>query len=240
MEPHFLLDSDIVLVSGNYRLGMLGFLSLGTSASPGNYALKDQVMVMRWVRENIALFNGDPNDVTIMGLGAGAVCVHYHMISPLSRGLFHKAIIQGGSAYAPWAFSDGSANLNLARTFGRYLDCSLEPDQLEFMHCLRGKSEDEAYDANSRIVQRSILLAPFGDISVPVAEPESVPAFITKPPAEYTNPHGLAIPLIIGVPAQVGSYEANSESLLNFWSSYALIIIISIIIYFTLYTQNWS
>lgn len=68
------------------RLGPLGFLSTEDMVSPGNQGMKDQAQAIRWVHENIAAFGGDPNRVTIFGESAGGASVHYHMISPLSRG----------------------------------------------------------------------------------------------------------------------------------------------------------
>lgn len=59
---------------------------MGTADVPGNAGLKDQVMVLRWVRRNIAQFTGDPNNVTLFGESAGAASVHYHLLSPMSRG----------------------------------------------------------------------------------------------------------------------------------------------------------
>ncbi|MBI2795629.1 MAG: carboxylesterase family protein [Gemmatimonadetes bacterium] len=95
----------VVLVTINYRLGALGFLAHPalSAESPqgisGNYAFLDQVAALRWVRENIAAFGGDPDNVTIFGESAGAYSVGYHLASPLSRGLFHKAILQSGSPF---------------------------------------------------------------------------------------------------------------------------------------------
>lgn len=72
---------------------------------PGNYGMKDQVAALRWVRENIATFGGDAEQVTIFGESAGGASVGYHMMSPISKGLFHKAIIQSGSPTCNWAIS---------------------------------------------------------------------------------------------------------------------------------------
>ncbi len=97
----------IVAVTVNYRLGTFGFLAPSGAASEsshgtsGNYGLLDQVAALRWVRENIAQFGGDPSKVTIAGNSAGAVAVSAHMASPLSRGLFARAIGQSGAAFAP-------------------------------------------------------------------------------------------------------------------------------------------
>ena len=93
----------VVVVTLNYRLGPLGFLAHPalSAESPqhasGNYAFLDQVAALQWVRRNIAAFGGDVNRVTIFGESAGAFSVGYHLVSPLSRGLFQRAIMQSGS-----------------------------------------------------------------------------------------------------------------------------------------------
>ena len=66
-DPDYLLDQDVVLVTLQYRLGMFGFLSTETGEAPGNYGMLDQVAALRWVKENIGAFSGDPERVTIMG-----------------------------------------------------------------------------------------------------------------------------------------------------------------------------
>ncbi|KAF5298222.1 hypothetical protein FQA39_LY02646 [Lamprigera yunnana] len=98
-SPDFLIHEDVVIVTINYRLGVLGFLSLNDPDLnvPGNAGLKDQVMALKWVRANIDKFRGDPNNITIFGESVGGGSVHFLMMSPLSKGLFHKAIIQSGS-----------------------------------------------------------------------------------------------------------------------------------------------
>lgn len=72
---------------------------------PGNYGMKDQVMALRWVRENIAEFGGDPGKVTIFGGSSGGVSAGLHLMSPMSRGLFHKAILQSGTPSCRWGTS---------------------------------------------------------------------------------------------------------------------------------------
>lgn len=69
--PDYLLEHDVVLVSFNYRLGVLGFLSLEDKECSGNFGLKDQVMLLKWVRSEIDKFGGDPASVTIFGNSAG-------------------------------------------------------------------------------------------------------------------------------------------------------------------------
>lgn len=70
---------------------------------PGNFGMKDQVMALRWVRDNIAKFGGDPDRVTIFGESAGGACTGYQLLSPMSKGLFHKAIVQSGAPVCRWA-----------------------------------------------------------------------------------------------------------------------------------------
>jgi len=95
----YLLESGMVLVTINYRLGALGFLAIEGSNIQGNQGLKDQVLALRWVKENIAKFGGDPGRITISGLSAGAMSVHAHILSPMGKGedLFHRAISQSGT-----------------------------------------------------------------------------------------------------------------------------------------------
>jgi para-nitrobenzyl esterase len=100
-----LAQQGIVVVSINYRLGLLGYLAHPalSAESPqrlsGNYGLLDQIEALRWVRDNIAAFGGDPGQVTIAGESAGGVSVIALLVSPLAHGLFTRAIVQ--SAYMP-------------------------------------------------------------------------------------------------------------------------------------------
>ncbi|XP_049542708.1 juvenile hormone esterase-like [Anopheles darlingi] len=92
----------VIVVTIQYRLGALGFLSTGDLSAPGNFGMKDQVLAMRWVQRNIRAFRGDPQLITIFGESAGGASVQYHMISPMSRGLFQRAITMSGSAFSLW------------------------------------------------------------------------------------------------------------------------------------------
>ncbi|XP_047475478.1 juvenile hormone esterase-like isoform X1 [Penaeus chinensis] len=104
--PHVLMNHNIVLVVMQYRLGTLGFMSTEDMVMPGNFGMKDQVMALRWVQDNIHNFGGDAARVTIFGESAGGASVHLHVLSPKSKGLFARAILQSGSALAPWAMGE--------------------------------------------------------------------------------------------------------------------------------------
>lgn len=84
--PLFMMEKDIIIVMVNFRQGVLGFLSTGDKVVPGNMALKDQTLALRWTKDNIFDFGGDPNRITLQGHSTGAVCVHLHTLSPLSNG----------------------------------------------------------------------------------------------------------------------------------------------------------
>ncbi len=94
----------LVLVAPNYRVGRFGFFAFPalTREHPdepkGNYAYMDQIAALKWVKQNIAAFGGDPNNVTIFGFSAGGVSVHSLMTSPMARGLFQKAIVESGGS----------------------------------------------------------------------------------------------------------------------------------------------
>jgi para-nitrobenzyl esterase len=103
---HLATEGDVVIVTINYRLGSLGFLHLAEVggeryASSGNTGLLDQIAALRWVRDNIAAFGGDPQQVTIFGESAGGSSVSMLLGMPEARGLFHRAIAQSGTA--AWA-----------------------------------------------------------------------------------------------------------------------------------------
>jgi para-nitrobenzyl esterase len=99
----FLPLKGVVLVTINYRLGVFGFLATSDLAkvangSAGNYGLMDMVSALQWVKENIAQFGGDPQNVTIFGESAGSFAVSTLMASPMAKGLFQKAIGESGGA----------------------------------------------------------------------------------------------------------------------------------------------
>ena len=100
-------QKDIIFVSINYRVGIFGFLAhpeLSAEASygaSGNYALMDMIAGLKWVKENIALLGGDPNQVTIAGQSAGAFAVNFLCASPLAKGLFQGAIAESGASMLP-------------------------------------------------------------------------------------------------------------------------------------------
>nr|CAI5849266.1 unnamed protein product [Callosobruchus analis] len=80
-DPRYLVDEEIVIVTVNYRLGPLGFLTTMDDVIPANLGLKDQRLAIYWVKDNIEVFGGDPNNIVLAGESAGAVSIGYHLIA---------------------------------------------------------------------------------------------------------------------------------------------------------------
>ncbi|XP_031619767.1 esterase E4-like [Contarinia nasturtii] len=100
-----LLDEDIVLVTINYRLGPFGFLSLNTADYSGNMGLKDQLLALKWVNDNIEFFGGNKNSITMFGQSTGASSVHLFTLIPQTQSLYKRAIASSGSMLCPWSYS---------------------------------------------------------------------------------------------------------------------------------------
>lgn len=90
--PDLLINEDVVLVTINYRLGVLGFMSLGTRRYSGNQGLKDQQLALQWINQNIHNFGGNKNKITLFGQSAGSSSCMFHILAPTSKGLFQQTI----------------------------------------------------------------------------------------------------------------------------------------------------
>ncbi|KAM6177158.1 pyrethroid hydrolase Ces2e-like [Erethizon dorsatum] len=133
-------SEDIVVVTIQYRLGVLGFFSTGDQHATGNWGYLDQVAALRWVQQNIFHFGGNPDRVTIFGQSAGGTSVSSHVLSPMSQGLFHGAIMESGVAVVPGLISSSPEAIS---TMVANLSACEEVDSEALVRCLRGKSEEE-------------------------------------------------------------------------------------------------
>ncbi|XP_027731960.1 cholinesterase [Vombatus ursinus] len=148
----------VIVVSMNYRMGALGFLALpGNSEAPGNMGLFDQQLALQWVQENIASFGGNSKSVTLFGESAGAASVSFHILSPRSHPLFTRAILQSGSANAPWAVMSPSEARNRTLDLAKSLDC-LRGNETELIKCLQNKKPQEILGHVNPILSSGSLL----------------------------------------------------------------------------------
>ncbi|ERE80142.1 liver carboxylesterase-like isoform 1 [Cricetulus griseus] len=136
---------EIVIVCIQYRLGILGFFSTGDKHARGNWGYLDQVAALRWVQQNIAYFGGNPGRVTVFGGSAGGTSVSSLVMSPMSKGLFHGAIMQSGVALLPDLISDTS---EMVYTIMANLSGCETKDSEALVHCLRDKTEAEILAIN--------------------------------------------------------------------------------------------
>ncbi len=146
----YLALHGLVLVVIQYRLGPFGFLTTGDSAAPGNFGMLDQVQALKWVKENIDHFGGDPSKVTIFGESAGATSVALHLLSPLSEGLFHQAIAESGVDFTPFAIQPVSYGLRFAKELAEKLDCTTKKHEA-MVACIREKQDTDIQNASDTI-----------------------------------------------------------------------------------------
>ncbi|XP_071460231.1 cocaine esterase-like isoform X1 [Marmota flaviventris] len=131
---------NVLVVTIQYRLGVLGFFSTGDQHATGNWGYLDQVAALRWVQQNIAHFGGNPDQVTIFGQSAGGTSVSSLVVSPMSQGLFHGAIMQSGVALLPGLITSSSKDVS---TLVANLSACGQVESEALVSCLRGKSEQE-------------------------------------------------------------------------------------------------
>lgn len=151
----------VVVVSGNYRLGPLGWLALpelqgeDIDGSTGNYGLMDQGMVLEWTRDNIKAFGGDPNAVTLFGESAGGFSVCQHMARRASAGLFHRAIMESGSCdSASMLYNDVYNATVLGTEYAKGIGCS-QLDPQSRISCLRSLPTQAVLERPSAVLRRN-------------------------------------------------------------------------------------
>ena len=179
-------QGDIIVVTVNYRLGALGFLAdpaLGRDGAIGNYGLTDQQAALRWVRDNIAEFGGDPQQVTIAGESAGGMSVCDHLVAPGSAGLFRAAIIQSAPCQAQY---DLPMAEQTSTAYATEVGC---PDRAVAAQCLRALPADK--------LTHPLMYARFGAerLSGPVT---GTPALPVNPVVGIAQGKAAPVPLMIG------------------------------------------
>lgn len=173
--PKIIMDRDIVYVTCNYRLGPLGFLSTEDETVPGNNGIRDQILALKWIKDNIIYFGGNPESITITGMSAGGASVQLHYLSPLSKGilplytrmscfflltfivhalgLFNRGFSQSGTILNPWVLNEEP--LAKARKLATLVGCNSK-DTKTLVKCLRYRPARQIVQAVKEFLVRSI------------------------------------------------------------------------------------
>lgn len=211
------MQKDVVLVTFNYRVGPIGFLhfkdpSLGVA---GNAGLKDQVLVLKWVQDNIERFGGDRDNVTLVGNSAGAASVNYHMLSDASKNLFHRAILMSGTAFSTWSVMPPN-DLCLVLSKATGWD-ETGGEKGAYQHLMSVDAETIMMKSKTVMTKEYLLqgiLFPFG----PVVETyESESCFMIEHPVKLArNAWSKNIDIIIGNTTNEGIFQAANENFMMY------------------------
>lgn len=205
-EPYALYDGaslaakkNLIIVSLNYRLGVLGFLS-EIAGRDGNYGLKDQQLALKWVKDNIASFGGNPDLITLAGESAGAMSVGLHLLSiPSSKDLFGATIMQSNPLGIPYKTPQQA--FSTAELFLLAVGCKFKFDQAA---CLKQKSVEDLLNAQKNpYLKLSLLeygLGAFIDWA-PVIDGN----FVTEQPIEVALSQGIDKPTLMGTNTHEGT-----------------------------------
>ena len=191
-----LAKKGIVVVTVNYRVDIMGFFTHPelTKESPnnssGNYGLLDHIAALKWVKQNISAFGGDPDNVTISGQSAGAASIHYLTASPLAKGLFHKAIAQSG----PWSKNRSGLNLEEGEKKGIAFATEWDKQSLKELRVM------DALDLLEKSSQD------FGNRFLPIVDGWVLPKSVTE---QYADGDQNDVPMLMGLNADERSSNAT-------------------------------
>ncbi|WP_369764802.1 carboxylesterase/lipase family protein [Flavobacterium sp. WC2429] len=222
----------VILITFNYRLGRLGFFAFPALSNEhpeepkGNYAYMDQIAALKWVKENIAAFGGNPKNVTIFGESAGGVSVHSLLTIPVAKGLFQKAIIESGGG------RDGvlTGRPIHEENADRHYPVSAETIGKNFAH----KHGIEGIDATALAKLRSLSVADIVDGGQETDGPGGLPIYsgpildgklvVETAESAYKSGRQARVPLLIGsnsAEVPVGFVNAKSkEELLTLFGNF--------------------
>ncbi|XP_013393137.1 carboxylesterase 1D [Lingula anatina] len=159
----FVVQTDVIVVSVNYRLGPFGFLTTGDVNAPGNAGLWDLIEGLKWVQDNIENFGGNPKNVTIFGESAGGCIVSQLAMTVASRDLFHRFISMSGTALSDWAWvRDGP---QVATKVGQSLGCNAAAsEKAKLVACLRATNATSLLRASDQSMFPGRNSYPFGPV----------------------------------------------------------------------------
>ncbi|XP_046343877.2 acetylcholinesterase-like [Haliotis rufescens] len=161
-------ENNVIVMSMNYRLGAHGFLYLGPDTFPGNQGLMDQALALQWIQNNVERFGGDASMITLFGESAGAASIGLHLLSPISRDFFTRAILESGSPDATWVSMEPSKAIRSTRRLAELSSCSVISDA-DIFQCIKDLPSET-------ILQYQALVSGVGsDAFIPVVDGHFLP-----------------------------------------------------------------
>nr|UUB32755.1 carboxylesterase COEA4 [Dendroctonus rhizophagus] len=202
--PEFLLEKNVVVATFNYRLGPFGFLATEDGVIPGNAGLKDQAAAIRWVHENIGLFGGDPEKVTLFGQSAGGASVGYQLLYKKNEGLYRGAILQSGSPLSSFSFmGDISAR-------GYAFDLASQIDGAEDFGNDTSSLVSFLLNATGRQIDKASTLTTVTSRPLPVIEEDVEGAFLIRESYEVLLAGDFVkVPIMVGTTSEEDIYAAD-------------------------------
>lgn len=194
---------NVIVVTINYRLHVLGFLCLPSMGIFGNAGLKDQQMALQWVHENISHFNGDPENICLFGESAGGASVHLQILNKQSRKFIKSAICQSGTALGDWVIQrDG---VGITRRLAKFLGCKSDDDK-EILKTLMNTSAQELFRFKGKPQDHDERRRNLTFTFKPIVELANDDAFMTEWPSQLlrTQEKQIDIPLIFGTTDKEG------------------------------------
>ncbi|XP_049791543.1 acetylcholinesterase-like [Schistocerca nitens] len=211
--PDLFIEEGVAVVAINYRLGPLGYLSTQDEVIPGNAGMKDQVLALRWVNQNIAAFGGDPGRITAGGSSAGGCSVSHHLLSPSSAGLFQGLTIQSGDAISPWGIMADAREK--AFRLGEVLGLSTN-DSRQLLDFLLAQDAADLVSHNDDVITDAEKVRMQHLAWLPAIEPDLEGAFLTDSPINILRSGGFnKVPIIEGYTSGDGVIFVDQKAYLS-------------------------
>ncbi|XP_034173229.1 neuroligin-1 [Osmia lignaria lignaria] len=212
----------LIVVSINFRLGVLGFLKTGPKGSAqGNYGLMDLVAGLHWLHENLGAFGGDPDRLTLFGHGTGAALANFLAVSPMAKELVERVVLLGGSALSPWAIQRDP--LMVKRLVADQTGCPGDVEADDIAPCLRLRNLEELLTVQLQPPRFTSGFAPFVDGAVmpppinqnfqPTASSSGLMPLMPGPGTEFAN--FADRDLLLGLTSEEAWVNLTDEDLMN-------------------------
>jgi carboxylesterase type B len=226
-EAYPIIQNDVVFVPIQYRLGTLGLLGDGTKEFGGNVALFDMHAALRWVKEYIHFFGGDPEQIKIMGHGSGASGAMYLSQSPIGRSLLNGVVAMSGSSLSQYSYDEEPTQS--IKEIGEINDCPYNNDT-SLIKCMQSKSVEDIVKRDSkvqteRLIGQHIIKAMSGMLSFsPNLESQDdqrgLPGVIIEKPEDFLKkPNDIKMPLLIGMTEHETANGIDQKEIENIFKS---------------------